>query len=326
MKPTRLFQLSFAATALLSAAVLAAEAQQTVQPPRPAPGAAATARPAAPKTFASAQEAADALIDAAERFDVARLEQLFGKAGVDVILAGEPAQDRQRAEEFVAQARAKKTVSLDPANRRRAFLQVGTGEWPFPVPIVKRGTRWSFDINGGRKELLHRRIGANELDAIAICRGFVEAQHEYALQAREGHGVNQYAQRIVSTPGKKDGLAWQEADGSWKGPVGEEIAKAIEQGYTSRGEPFHGYFFKVLKGQGPAAPLGQMDFVVNGVMIGGFALVAAPARYAITGVQTFMVSHDGVVYQKDLGPATLDAFAKLDRFNPDKSWTPVPED
>ena len=136
--------------------------------------------------------------------------------------------------------------------------------------------------------------------------------------------MNQYAQRIISTPGKQDGLAWQNADGTWGGPIGENIARAIEQGYTSRSEPYHGYFFKILKGQGPAAPLGEMDFVVKGVMIGGFALVAAPAEYGVTGVRTFIVSHDGVVYEKDLGPNTLDEFKRMELFNPDKSWTPVP--
>jgi hypothetical protein len=154
----------------------------------------------------------------------------------------------------------------------------------------------------------------------------VDAQHEYALQKREGFDVNQYAQRIVSTPGTQDGLAWQNADGTWDGPVGEHVARAIAQGYDSRTEPYHGYFFKVLKGQGPAAPLGQMDFVINGVMIGGFALVAAPAEYGKSGVKTFVVSHDGVVYEKDFGPATLDAFMKMERFNPDRTWKPVPQD
>jgi hypothetical protein len=146
----------------------------------------------------------------------------------------------------------------------------------------------------------------------------------YAMQPREGFDVNQYAQRIVSTPGKQDGLAWQNADGTWGGPIGEKIAQAIEQGYTSSAEPYHGYFFKVLKGQGPDAPLGLLDFVVRDVMIGGFALVAAPAEYGVTGVKTFIVSHDGVVYEKDFGPTTLDEFKNMERFNPDKSWTPVP--
>jgi hypothetical protein len=145
------------------------------------------------------------------------------------------------------------------------------------------------------------------------------------MKARDGYDVNQYAQHIISTPGTQDGLAWQNADGTWDGPIGEAVANAIAKGYSKRTEPYHGYFFKVLKGQGPAAPLGQMDFVVNGAMIGGFALIAAPAQYGLTGIKTFMVSHDGVVYEKDLGPSTLDQFATLDRFNPDRTWRPVVE-
>jgi hypothetical protein len=170
---------------------------------------------------------------------------------------------------------------------------------------------------------LLRRIGENELDAIEICRGFVEAEEEYAEQKHDGASVNQYAQRIISTPGKQDGLAWQNPDGSWAGPVGEGVAKVLEQGYTDRSQPYHGYYFKVLKGQGPAAPLGEIDFVVKGAMIGGFALAAAPAEYRVTGLQTFIVSHSGIVYEKDLGPDTLKVFKSMERFNPDKTWNPI---
>jgi len=153
----------------------------------------------------------------------------------------------------------------------------------------------------------------------------VEAQHEYAEEKRDGK-ANQYAQRIISTPGKHDGLAWQNTDGTWGGPVGEEIARALEQGYSKKSEPFHGYYFKVLKGQGPAAPMGEMDFVVNGAMISGFALAAAPAQYRVTGVKTFMVGPDGVVYEKDLGPDTPKKFESVDRYNPDKTWKPTDDD
>lgn len=279
------------------------------------------------RSFDTPQQAADALVEAAEQFDVPALTQIFGEEGEDVVFSGEFAEDKQRAADFVSQAREKKSVSVDPHHTGRAFLLVGREDWPFPVPIVKRGTKWFFDAKAGKQELLYRRIGANELDAIAICNGYVEAQNDYALQPREGYDVNQYAQRIVSTPGKQDGLAWQNQDGTWSGPVGEKVAKAIEQGYTSGSGPYHGYFFKILKRQGPAAaPLGEMDYVIEGVMIGGFALVAAPAEYGITGVKTFMVSHDGIVYQKDLGPKTLDQFRVMERFNPDNSWTPVLED
>jgi hypothetical protein len=287
----------------------------------------AAAPAAAVKTFDSPQQAAAALIEAADRFDTQALEQLFGPAAKDVIFTKEPAQDRQRAQEFVAKAREKENVSVDPKNRNRAILLVGNQDWPFPAPIVKRGAKWSFDLAAARREILYRRVGANELDAIAICRGYVESQHEYALKKREGDEVHQYAQRIVSTSGKQDGLAWQNPDGTWGGPIGEKVARAIEQGYaTGRGEPYHGYFFKVLKGQGPAAPHGKLDYVVKGAMIGGFALAAAPSEYGVTGVKTFIVSHDGVVYEKDLGPNTFQAFSKMERFNPDKTWTPVPEE
>ena len=276
-----------------------------------------------PKTFDTPQQAADVLIAAAEKFDERILEEIFGPGGYDIVFSGEYAQDRQRASDFAAEAHEKKTVSLDSKGGNRAFLLVGNEDWPFPVPIVKLSDRWSFDAKAGRQELLYRRIGSNELDAIAVCYGYVDAQEEYALQKREGYDVNQYAQRIISTPGKQDGLAWQNPDGTWGGPVGEKIARAIEQGYSSGAEPYHGYFFKILKGQGPAAPLGEMDFVVKGMMIGGFALAAAPAEYGVTGVNTFMVSNAGVVYQRDLGPATLDRFLEIQRFNPDSSWSRV---
>jgi len=268
------------------------------------------------------QQAADTLVGAADRFDTATLEHLFGPAAKDIVQTADPVQDKQRAAEFVAAAHEKMKVSIDKTNRR-AFLLIGKDDWPFPVPIVKLGTKWSFDAAAGRKEILYRRVGSNELDAIAICRGYVEAQHAYALQKRDGYDVNQYAQRIISTPGTQDGLAWKNADGTWSGPVGDAVARAIAQGYTDKGEPYHGYFFKVLKGQGPSAPLGELDYVIKGAMIGGFALVAAPAEYGVTGIKTFIVSQDGVVYQKDLGPKTLESFSKMERFNPDRSWTPV---
>jgi hypothetical protein len=276
--------------------------------------------------FNTPQQAADELVDAAEKFDVHALEEIFGPHGDDIVLSGEYPQDRQRASDFAAEARKKKSVSIDPKKGSRAFLLVGDEDWPFPVPLVKLGGRWYFNAKAGRQELLQRRIGADELDAIDICRGYVQAQHEYALQPREGFDVNQYAQSIISNPGKQDGLAWQNPDGSWGGPIGEKIARVIEQGYSPGAEPYHGYFFKILKGQGPASPLGQMDYVVKGVMIGGFALVAAPAEYGETGLKTFIVSEDGVVYERDFGPGTLNEFTKMERFNPDGSWTPVMEE
>jgi hypothetical protein len=296
------------------------------QSPAKTTPAATTSGTAGAKSFSSPQQAADALVSAADKFDETALVEIFGPSGTDIVFSGEIAQDRQRAADFAAEAREKKSVSLEPKNGTRAFLLVGNEDWPFPVPIVKRGNGWSFDSNAGRQELLYRRIGANELDAIQICHGYVEAQEDYSFQKREGYEVNQYAQRIISTPGKQDGLTWQNADGTWGGPIGEKIAQAIAQGYSSKDTPYHGYYFKVLKGQGPAAPLGQLDYVIKGAMIGGFALVAAPAEYRVTGVKTFMVSQDGVVYQKDLGPTSLDQFKKMELFNPDKTWTPVADE
>jgi Protein of unknown function (DUF2950) len=303
---------------LCTSVLLAAE-----QPPAKKAPAATVALSANATAFDTAQQAADALVEAADKFDVAALSHMFGPGGEGVVFSGEFAQDRKHAADFAAEAHEKKSVSVDPKGQNRAFLLVGSEDWPFPVPIVKRGNKWFFDGKAGLKELLYRRIGANELDAIQICHGYVEAQYEYAMQPREGYDVNQYAQRIISSPGKQDGLAWQNANGTWGGPIGEKIAQAIEQGYSLRSEPYHGYFFKVLKGEGPDAPLGAMNFVVKEVMIGGFALVASPAEYGVTGVKTFIVSHDGVVYEKDFGPKTLDEFGKMERFNPDKSWAPV---
>ena len=311
--------------ACLSATVLLT-GQQPAAKGAPAATAAPTKSAASQRTFHTPEQAVDALVNAADQFDTAALIEIFGPGGDDIVFSGEVAQDRQRAIDFTAEAHEKKTVSVDPKAGNRAFLLIGNEEWPFPVPLVKSGDQWHFDSAAGRQELLYRRIGANELDAIQICEGYVDAQEEYALQPREGYEVNQYAQRIISTPGTQDGLAWQNTDSTWGGPIGENIARAISQGYSSREEPYHGYFFKILKGQGPDAPLGEMDYVLKGVMIGGFALVAAPAEYRVTGVKTFIVSNDGVVYQKDFGPTTLDQFKKMELFNPDKSWMPVDED
>jgi hypothetical protein len=202
-------------------------------------------------------------------------------------------------------------------------MYVGTGEWPVPMPIVQEDGKWFFDVESGRDEVLLRRIGRNELTAIEACRNYVEAQWEYALTKHDGAIVNQYAQRVISTPGKQDGLTWMEKDSTWQGPLGQAMARIIAEGYRDRYDPYHGYYFKILKGQGPAAPLGEMDFLVKGAMIGGFALVAAPADYLVTGVKTFIVSHDGIVYEKDLGEKSVELFRAMERYNPDSTWTKV---
>ncbi len=279
------------------------------------------------KEFDTPKQAADALIQVAETFDVASAKEILGPDGEDIISSEDPVMDKNRATAFANKAKEKKSVEIDKQNRNQAILIVGNDNFPLPIPIVKQKGKWFFDTKVGREEILNRRVGANELNAIQICRGFVEAQHEYAQEKHDDSKVNQYAQHILSTPGKHDGLAWKNADGTWEGPVGEEVAKALEEGYSAqRGQPYHGYYFKVLKGQGPAAPMGEMDFVVGGAMIGGFALAAAPAEYRVTGVQTFIVGPDGVVYQKDLGPDTLKIFQSMDRYNPDKTWKETDDD
>ena len=251
------------------------------------------------------------------------LEQILGPGGEDLVASEDSVRDKNLAIAFAAKAHEKNSVDVDPKNADRATLVVGNDDWPLPIPIVKRNGRWLFDTTAGRHEILYRRIGSNELDAIEICRGYVDAQNEYALERHDNSQVNQYAQRIISTSGKHDGLVWWNPDKTLGGPIAEGIADALQEGYTDKSKPYHGYFFKILKGQGPAAPLGKLDFVVGGAMIGGFALAAAPADYRVTGVKTFIVSYEGVVYQKDLGPDTLKAFKDMELYNPDKSWRPT---
>jgi hypothetical protein len=289
---------------------------------------------AAPSTsggeqFDTPKQAADALAQVAASFDVAAAKKILGPDSDDVISSEDPVQDKNRAAEFAAKAKEKTAIEIDKKNPNRAIVLVGNDNFPFAIPLVKQKGKWSFDTKTGREEVLNRRVGANELNVIEICRGFVEAQHEYAMEKHDGSKINQYAQRVISTSGKHDGLAWQNPDGTWGGPVGEEVAKALEEGYSAQGaggKPYHGYYFKVLKKQGPAAPMGEMDFMVGGAMIGGFALAAAPAEYRVTGVMTFMVGPDGVVYERDLGPDTLKTFQGMDTYNPDKTWKVTEDD
>ena len=206
------------------------------------------------KAFATPGEATEALIKAAGDFNVPALLEILGPNARDLVISDDPVQDKNRASTFASLARDKVSVTMRSKNRDRAELVVGNDDWPFPIPLVRQKGSWYFDTASGSREILFRRIGQNELDAIQICRGFVEAQQEYAETRHDGSEVSQYAQRIISTPGKQDGLAWQGPNGTWEGPVGEAVAKALAQGYTSKVPPFHGYYFKVLKGQGPAAP------------------------------------------------------------------------
>jgi len=274
----------------------------------------------AQKAFDTPQQAVEALIAAAGSYDVSALFEIFGPDSKDFIASADPVRDKNAATAFAAKGKEKKVVTVDPKNKTRAMLSVGYDDFPFPIPIVQQSGKWHFNSKEGRHEILLRRIGANELDAIQICRGFVEAQKEYASEVHDNSGVNQYAQKIISSPGKRDGLYWRNEVGTSGGPIGEEVARAIEEGYSSKTSPYHGYYFKVLKGQGPAAPLGQLDYVIGGAMIGGFALVAVPAEYRVTGVKTFMVSYDGIVYEKDMGPDSVNLAKNMERYNPDKSW------
>jgi Protein of unknown function (DUF2950) len=316
-------KVSAIACAIVSSAVLTVSSQGATQPKQDAK----TASQPKGKEFDTPKQAADALVQVAANFDTAAAKEILGPDSEDIVASEDPVLDKNRAAAFAAKAKEKMSVQTDKKNPNEATVLVGNDDFPLPIPLVKKKGKWFFDTKVGREEILNRRVGANELNAIEICRGFVEAQHEYAMEKHDDSKVNQYAQRVISTPGKHDGLAWQNPDGTWGGPVGEEVAKALQEGYSTQGgKPYHGYYFKVLKGQGAAAPLGDMDFMVGGAMIGGFALAAAPAEYRVTGVMTFIVGPDGVVYEKDLGPDTLKTFQSMDKYNPDKSWKVTEDD
>jgi hypothetical protein len=283
------------------------------------------ATPAAAKTFATPQAAADALVAAAAAEDVPALLAIFGPEGKGLVESGDAVRDHNDRVRFAAEAREKLEIVTDPKDVHQRTLVVGSDPWPFPVPLVEKNGKWSFATKKGLREVLTRRVGANELDAIEICRGYVDAQREYAEEDRDGNGVLEYAQKIISSAGKRDGLAWRNPDGSLGGPIAENIAAAIAEGYSSKSLPYHGYHFRILKAQGPSAKLGALNYVIDGKMIGGFALIAWPAKYGSSGVQTFIVSHDGVVYEKDLGPDTSKLASKIDRYDPDKSWRAIPD-
>ena len=298
-----------------------AQDQSTSAPSAKPTSSGGTSAPQGAMPFDTPQQAADAVVKAAADYDVSQLMAIFGPDGKDFITGGDQVKDKTAGMDFAKLAGEKMSVAIDKSNPNKATIIAGQDDWPMPVPLVKRNGKWYFDAKSGRQEILYRRIGANELDAITVCRGYVEAQKEYALTPHDG--INQYAQKIISSPGKQDGLYWKNEDGTSGGPIGEEIAKAIEQGYNYNNVKqggFHGYYFKILKGQGPDAPIGRINYVIEGVMIGGFALVAVPAQYRVTGVKTFIVSNDGVVYEKDLGPNSLDIAKKMELYNPDKSW------
>jgi hypothetical protein len=268
----------------------------------------------AQRTFATPQEAIQAVIEAAEHNDGAALLQLFGPDGKDILESGDPAQDQDLRAEFARSAHEKLQIEQDPTNPDRVTFAVGEQDWPFPVPVVRKDGKWQLDPVTGRLEILARRIGRNELNTMEICRGYAEAQLEYASEDRDKDGILEYAQKVVSTPGKQDGLY---ADDASQNLVTKAFAVASGAG---KPEPYHGYYFRILKSQGPEATGGALDYVVKGKMIGGFALVAWPAEYGVSGIQTFIVNHEGVVYGKDLGTNTTALAHEMSRFNPDKSW------
>ena len=276
------------------------------------------------KTFASPEEAVKALIDAAKAGNTKGLSAIFGPAGRKVLSSGDAVQDRADREKFLKAYEAKNALIQDGDSK--AVLQIGEEDWPFPIPIVKRGGKWSFDTKKGKEELTNRRIGRNELNTIQTCLAYVDAQREYVAKDRDGDGLFEYAQKFVSTPGKKDGLYWEAKPGEEESPFGDLFVKATSEGYKktdSKPVPYHGYFFKILKAQGSNAPGGAYDYIVNGSMIGGFGMVAYPARYGASGVMTFVVNHDGIVYEKNLGKNTAKIAQTINLFDPDKTWKKV---
>jgi Protein of unknown function (DUF2950) len=275
------------------------------------------------QTFATPDMAAQALVHAAEGRDVAAVLKILGPSATEVLTTSDPVSDKRMRQMFVQKAKEKTRVVTDPQQPKQKILEVGNDNWPFPIPIVQTGGRWQFDLGQGKTRIALRRIGNNELNAIDVARGYVEAQNEYFQRDPMGTGVHQYAQRFISTDGRRDGLYWKTDNPDDESPIAELVAKAIAEGYTSRTQPYHGYYFKVLKAQGPHAPGGAMDYIKNGAMTGGFAMIAWPADYRSTGVMTFVVDRSGIVYQKDLGPKTAEIARDITVYDPDETWTPV---
>lgn len=274
----------------------------------------------AQSTFATPQEAAQALVDAASQNDSAAMLKLFGPEGKDIVDSGDASEDKRMRADFVTRAHAKLQIEPEPGNPDYATVVVGENEWPLPVPLVRKDSKWHFDAGQGRMQVLARRIGRNELTALEVCRGYVEAQMEYAAHDRDGDGNLNYAEKIISSPGKKDGLYWEGQADNLVPKSFADAAATLLMAAGKKPSPYHGYYFHILKAQGPDAPGGSMDYVVKGEMIGGFALVAWPAEYGVSGIKTFQVSHEGKVYEKDMGPMTSTLARATTRFNPDKTW------
>lgn len=281
---------------------------------------------ARPKTFASPEEAVTALVDAMKSGDKAELSAIFGPGSESLISSGDNVVDKAGRERFLRNYEEKN--SLEKKGDEEAILQVGKDDWPFPIPIRRKGSAWVFDTKAGKEEFLNRRIGRNELNTIDVLEAYVVAQREYAKKDWDGDGVYPYAQKFASTPGKKDGLYWEAKEGEEPSPFGPLAARAAHEGYTRKGKtekpsPYYGYHFKILKAQGKDAPGGEYDYVVKGNMILGFGLLAYPAQYGSSGIMTFIVNQDGVVYEKDLGKGTAKAAPAMKRYDPDGTWKKV---
>jgi hypothetical protein len=274
-----------------------------------------------PRSFATPQEAAQTLVDAAERNDTVAMLRLFGPEGRDIVESGDTAEDQRSRAEFARRAHEKLEIEIGRLDRNRATIVVGAENWPVPVPLIAKNGQWRFDPAEGRLTILARRIGRNELTAIDVCRAYVEAQIEYAARDRLSSGTLEYAQNINSSPGKKDGLYWEGEPSTLVPKAFADAAAALAE--SKKPVPYHGYRFRILKAQGPDAPGGAADYVVKGRMIGGFALAAFPEEYGVSGVKTFIVNHQGIIYQKDLGPMTSTVARQMTRFNPDKTWKRV---
>jgi hypothetical protein len=278
------------------------------------------------KTFASPAEAIHALVKAAEDGSQDEMLAVLGDDGKDLVYSGDPVQDKTGMEKFVKSYKTKHAIVTEDDKTR--ILQVGPNDWPMPIPIVNDGGKWRFDTAAGKEELLYRRIGRNELGAIAACRGYIDAQKDYAAEGHDGLPAGIYAQRLMSSSGKQDGLYWETAEGEPTSPAGPFLAEAGGQGYEGEGlggksQPYHGYLYRILKAQGAAAKGGAKNYLSDGNLSGGVGLVAYPAEYKVSGVMTFIINQDGVAYEKDLGEKTAEIAKAMTEYNPDSTWHKV---
>jgi hypothetical protein len=276
-------------------------------------------------SYKTPEQAIRALADAARKDDTAKIQSILGPDSEDVVASGDPVADEAARKRFVAAVGER--VRVDKVDDTHTVVVLGRDDWPFPIPLVKVGSAWRFDTAAGRDELINRRVGQNELRAIATLRAYVDAQREYAAEDH-GAGKGVYAQKINSTPGQHDGLYWEHGDGKTRSPIGPFVAEAAADGYTpaeagGAPRPFHGYLFRILTAQGANAPGGAKSWITDGKMTGGFGMVAWPAEYGVSGVQTFVVNQQGIVFQKDLGEQTDATARAMTAYDPDASWTPV---